>query len=316
MTTVTLAELIKDLNLETIYKGEQEKILINTSDINRPGLQLANYFSFFAEGTSERLQVIGLIELAFLNELKAETRKKRLDKFFSYQLPCVILCRGIEPILDMKNAAIKYKRPLLKTDLITTEFINYASNYLNSKLAPRMTQHGVLVDVYGVGILLLGESGIGKSETALELIKRGHRLVSDDVVNIKKVASKRLIGEAPEAIRYFLEIRGIGIIDIKAMYGVGAIINVKEIDLVVELVPWEKEVYCERLGLDETFINILDVNVHKITIPIKPGRNLAIIIEAAARDYRLKKAGYNAAEHLSQKIFAANKSNKKLRDDN
>jgi len=310
---VTIPELIKDLNLDVIYKGNQDNIFITTSDVNRPGLQLANFFTCFGEGTAERLQVIGLIELAFLNELDAETRKERLDKYFSYQLPSVILCRDMDPIPDMKNAAHKYERPLLKSEMVTTEFINYASNYLNSKLAPRMTQHGVLVDIYGIGVLLIGESGIGKSETALELVKRGHRLVSDDVVNIKKVARKRLIGEAPKVLRHFLEIRGIGIIDVKAMYGVGAIINTKEIDLVVELVPWEKESFCDRLGLDETFINFLDVNVHKITIPIKPGRNLAIIIEAAAKDYRLKKAGYNAAEQLTEKIFGTKNKKFKLK---
>jgi HPr kinase/phosphorylase len=307
MITVTIPELIKDLNLEVVYQGEQDKIFINTSDINRPGLQLANYFTFFAEGTAARLQVIGLIEVAFLNDLDAKTRKERLDKYFSYELPCVILCRAMEPIPEIKAAALKHKRSLLKTDLVTTEFINIASNYLNSKLAPRLTQHGVLVDVYGLGVLLLGESGIGKSETALELVKRGHRLVSDDVVNIKKVARNRLIGEAPEAIRHFMEIRGVGIIDVQAMYGVGATINAKGIDLVVELEPWEKGSHCERLGLDETFLNLLGVDIHKITIPVKPGRNLAIIIEAAARDYRLKKLGYNAAQHLNDRIIALNK---------
>ena len=205
--SVTIPELIKDLNLEVIYKGNQKNISIKTSDVNRPGLQLANFFTYFDEGTSERLQVIGLIELAFLNELDAKTRKERLDKYFSYQIPCVILCRGMDPIPDMKKAAIKYERPLLKSELITTEFINNASNYLNSKLAPQMTQHGVLVDVYGTGVLLIGESGIGKSETALELIKRGHRLVSDDVVNIKKVASKRPNwGSTGRVLRHFLEI--------------------------------------------------------------------------------------------------------------
>jgi len=313
---VTIPQLIKDLNLEIIYKGNKDNILISTSDINRPGLQLSNFFTFFEEGTSERLQVIGLIELAFLNELDVETRQERLDKYFSFELPCVILCRGMDPMTDIKKAALKYDRPLLKSELVTTEFMTCASNYLNSKLAPRMTQHGVLVDVYGIGVLLIGESGIGKSETALELVKRGHRLVGDDVVNIKKVARKRLIGEAPEVLRHFLEIRGIGIIDVKAMYGVGAIINTKEIDLVVELVPWEKELSCDRLGLDEAFISFLDVNVHKITIPIKPGRNLAIIIEAAARDYRLKKAGYNAAEHLTQKIFGTKNKKFKLKNFN
>ncbi len=303
MTFVTLPELIKDLDLEIIYDGQNERVQIDTSNINRPGLQFANYFTFFAEDTSARLQVIGLVEMAYLNDLKINTRKTRLNKYFSYALPCVILCRGLDPTPEMIEAAQKYQRTLLKTNNITTEFVSIAVNYLDDKLAPRISQHGVLVDVYGLGVLLLGESGIGKSETALELIKRGHRLVSDDVVKIKKVASHRLIGEAPENIRYYMEIRGIGIINVQAMYGVGAIMNAKSIDLVVQLDPWEKGSYCERLGLDEEFINILDVAVHKITIPVKPGRNLAIIVEAAARDFRLKKLGYNAAEELNKKLF-------------
>lgn len=314
MASVALAELIKDLNLEIVYEGEYNQVAINTSDINRPGLQFASYFTFFAEETSARLQVIGLVEMAYLNDLETKTRKMRLDNYFSYPLPCVILCREMDPTPEMIETAKKYKRTLLKTDLITTEFISIAVNYLDNKLAPRMNQHGVLVDVYGVGVLITGESGIGKSETALELIKRGHRLVSDDVVNIKKVSKHRLIGEAPETIRYFMEIRGIGIINVQAMYGVGAIINAKGIDLIVQLETWEKGSYCERLGLDEEFINLLGVDIHAITIPVKPGRNLAIIIEAAARDYRLKKMGYNAAVELHKNILALNSS--KLDDEN
>lgn len=306
MTVVTLPDLIKDLNLKVVYEGEHHKTSIDTSNVNRPGLQFANYFTFFAEETSARLQVIGLVEMAYLNDLNPNTRKMRLDNYFSYPLPCVILCREMDPTPEMLDAAKKHKCPLLNTDLITTEFISIVVNYLDHKLAPHMNQHGVLVDVYGVGVLLLGESGIGKSETALELIKRGHRLVSDDVVNIKKVSQHRLVGEAPESIRYFMEIRGIGIINVQTMYGVGAIINAKGIDLVVQLETWEKGSYCERLGLDEEFINFLGVDVHKITIPVKPGRNLAIIIEAAARDYRLKKMGYNAAEELNKNLLAIN----------
>lgn len=303
MAFVTLPQLIKDLNLEILYPGDSEhseQVTINTSNINRPGLQFANYFVGFADETATRLQVIGYLEMAYLRDINAKALKARLNKYFSHPLPCVVLCRNLIPTPEMFEASQKYKRTLLRTELITTEFISIAVNYLDDQLAPRIEQHAVLVNVYGLGVLLVGESGIGKSETALELIKRGHRLISDDVVSIKKVARARLIGEAPERIRYFMEIRGIGIINVHEMYGVGAIMNATSIDLVVQLEPWEKGSYCERLGLDEQFMNILDVNIHKITIPVKPGRNLAIIVEAAARDFRLKKMGYNAAEELTK----------------
>lgn len=305
MAVVTLPQLIKDLHLEIVYLGDPENsgnIGIHTSDINRPGLQFANYFVDFDDGTATRLQVIGHLEMTYLRNLNEKTLKTRLKKYFSYPLPCVVLCRNLTPTAEMIEAAQKNKKTILRTELITTEFISVAVNYLDNILAPQMEQHGVLVNVYGLGVLLLGESGIGKSETALELIKRGHRLISDDVVNIKKVARNRLIGEAPQNIRHFMEIRGIGIINVREMYGVGAIMNATSIDLVVQLEPWEKGSYCERLGLDEQFINILGVNVHQITIPIKPGRNLAIIVEAAARDSRLKKMGYNAAEELTNQL--------------
>ncbi|MDD2401884.1 MAG: HPr(Ser) kinase/phosphatase [Clostridia bacterium] len=309
MASVSLSDLIKDLNLDVICKGEYDNINITTSDINRPGLQFANYFAFFAEDTSTRLQVVGMIEMVYINDLEPMVRKKRLEQYFSYPIPCVIICRDLEPSQDMIEIAIRNNQTLLKTKLITTKFINQVVNYLDNKLAPRMNLHAVLVDVYGLGILLMGESGIGKSETALELIKRGHRLVSDDVVNIKKVATDRLIGEPPESIRYFMEIRGIGIINVQAMYGVGAIINAKSVDLVVNLISWKDGLTCERLGIDEEFTSILDVAVRQITIPVKPGRNLAIIIEAAARDFRLKKLGYNAAQILNDNIIKLNETN-------
>ena len=305
MTFVTLAQLIRDMNLEMVNQVAQEKyekIQIKTSNINRPGLQFANYFIGFAEETASRLQVIGALEMAYLHDLKLKTLITRLNKFFSYPLPCVILCRNLTPTPEMVEAAQKYQRALLRTDLITTEFISVAVNYLDDKLAPRIERHGVLVNVYGLGVLLSGESGIGKSETALELIKRGHRLISDDVVSIKKVPRIRVFGEPPERPRHFMEIRGIGIINVHEMYGVGAIMNASSIDYVVEMVPWEKNSNCERLGLDEHYMNILGVNVPKITIPVKPGRNLAIIVEAAARDFRLKKMGYYAANELMKKL--------------
>lgn len=310
MAFVTLPQLIEDLNLEILYPGDSEQseqVTINTSNINRPGLQFANYFKDFADETATRLQVIGYLEMAYLHDINAKALKTRLNKYFSHPLPCVVLCRNLIPCQEMIEASQKYKRALLRTELITTEFISLAVNYLDDQLAPRLEQHAVLVNVYGLGVLLVGESGIGKSETALELIKRGHRLISDDVVSIKKVARTRLIGESPERIRYFMEIRGIGIINVSEMYGVGAIMNATSIDLVVQLEPWEKGSYCERLGLDEQFMDILGVNIHKITIPVKPGRNLAIIVEAAARDFRLKKMGYNAAEELTKMLAAEQK---------
>jgi HPr kinase/phosphorylase len=304
MSVISINDLIHELELDVITKGSCLEACFVSSDINRPGLQFANYFDDFGKGTAARLQIVGNMEIDYITQLDSKTRNEIFEKYFSYPIPCVIMTRDLNPPKEMIEKAVKYDRPILKSSLITTRFIHKAIDYLDSKLAPHTTQHGNLVDVYGIGVMITGESGMGKSETALELIKRGHRLVTDDVVEIKKVAENRLIGEAPQVTQYFMEIRGIGIIDIKAMYGVSAIINNKPIDLVINLEYWDREHYYDRLGMDEEFISILGVNVPKLTIPVRPGRNLAIIVEVAARNFRLKNMGYNAPYELDNRIIA------------
>lgn len=299
MLSVPIEKFVEDLQLEVLYKDDCKYINISTTDVNRPGLQLAGFFDYFAY---ERVQVIGKVEMTYLRGLDMITRRKRLDKYLQYPIPCIIVSRGMDIPDELIEIAQLYKRPLFRTYKDTTQFINRMMNYLEGVLAPRITRHGVLVDVYGVGILLLGDSGIGKSETALELVKRGHRLVADDAVEIKRVSDNRLVGEAPELIKHFMEVRGIGIIDIRAMYGAGAIINSKSIDLVITLEIWDNNKVYDRLGLVEESIDILDVTLPKITIPVRPGRNLAIIVEVAAMNFRLKNSGYHAAQVLNQRL--------------
>jgi HPr kinase/phosphorylase len=299
MNAIPMDEFIRDLNLEVVYPGDRDQILIDTSDLNRPGLQFAGFFDYFA---ADRIQVVGKVEMTYLEGLSSDMRRERLRRYFQYEIPCVVVSRGMDPPPEMVEEAIQYKRPILKSNLDTTKFFNKAINYLDAKLAPRITRHGGLVDVYGVGIMLMGESGIGKSETALELIKRGHRLVADDVVDIKKISDDSLLGEAPETIRHFMEIRGIGIIDIKAMYGAGAVIDSKTIDMVIHLEAWDNKKEYDRLGLIEEYTSILDVRLPELILPVRPGRNLAIIVEVAARNYRLKDMGYNAAQELNNRI--------------
>lgn len=302
MSSISIENIIDTLNLEIIYCDQDTlSIDIDTSDINRPGLQFAGFFDYFAH---DRIQVLGKVEMTYLKQLDEDIRRKYLDKYFSYDIPCTIISRGMEIPDYILYYAKKYKRPILRSEMTTTKLINKLIGYLDSQLAPRITKHGVLVDVYGVGIFLMGESGIGKSETALELIKRGHRLVADDAVEIKKVAEQRLVGEAPELIRHFMEIRGIGIIDIKAMYGVGAIINNKPLDLAIYLEFWDDNKEYDRLGLVEEYTEILGVELPKIVIPVRPGRNLAIIVEVAARNWRLKKLGYHSARELDNRLNA------------
>src|SRR5690554_6812817 len=247
--------------------------------------------------------------MSYLSKLDRDKKLEHLDEFFSADLPCVIVTRGMEIPKYIVDCAVKYNCPLLRSHKATTILMNKLVNYLDSELAPRITRHGVLLDVYGVGILLMGESGIGKSETALELIKRGHRLVADDAVEIKKVAEHRLIGESPELIKHFMELRGIGIIDIKAMYGVGAVINNKPLDLAIQLEFWDSNKEYDRLGLVDEYTEILGAKVPKIVVPVRPGRNLAIIVEVAARNWRLKKLGYNAAQVIDDRLKALIQTN-------
>jgi HPr kinase/phosphorylase len=291
--------LIKELELDVVYDGDSAEIDITTSDINRPGLQFSGFFDYFAQ---DRIQIIGKVEMTYLEFMEPGIRDERLDRFFSHDIPCAIISRNMEVPDYIMKAAARYKRPILRSKMVTTSLIHKLIIYIDSVLAPTTTRHGVLVDVYGVGVLLMGESGIGKSETALELVKRGHRLVADDAVDIKRVAENRLIGESPPLIRHFMEIRGVGIIDVKAMYGVGAVINNKPLDIVIFMEIWDNKKEYDRLGLSQEYSEILGVKLPKIVIPVRPGRNLAIIVEVAARSWRLKNMGYFAAHELNDRL--------------
>ncbi len=306
MSRISIEDMIQVLDMEVIYEGRSLSIDIETSDINRPGLQFAGFFDYF---TIERIQVIGKVEMTYLESMDPDIRKIQLERFFSSGIPCVLISRNMDVPQYLMDSAVKFQCPVIRSRKATTTIIQRMINYLNSALAPRITRHGVLVDVYGEGVLLMGESGIGKSETALELIKRGHRLVADDAVEIKKVAENRLIGESPKLIRHFMEIRGIGIIDVKAMYGVGAVINTKAIDMVVYLEFWDSNKEYDRLGLSEEHTVILGAKLPKVILPVRPGRNLAIIIEVAVRNWRLKQMGYNAAQELDNRLTAMMQTN-------
>ena len=297
---VSLAKIIKDFSLETIYLPDNpEQLFVSNVEVNRPGLQLAGYYEFF---DSERVQIIGKSEDSYLDELADDELCKCLDAFFSKKPPMVIVSRRLNISEAMKNAAEKYKVPLLRTEDSTSGFLSSLIAFLNVQLAPRITRHGVLVEVYGEGILILGESGVGKSETAIELVKRGHRLIADDAVEIRKVSSKSLVGSSPENIRHFIELRGIGIINASRIFGVGAVKLTEKIDMIINLEPWDADKVYDRMGLDNQTTEILDIKVPSLTIPVKPGRNLAVILEVAAMNNRQKKMGYNAAHDLLHKL--------------
>ena len=308
MEYITLDKLIDDLKLEIVYgANNMDEVKITGSDVNRPGLQMAGYFDKFAY---ERVQIIGNVEWHFFNGLSEELRYERTKKMLSFPIPALVISRDLPIFPEMIELAIQYNRSILRTSLSTTKFVNELINHLDYLLAPEMTVHGVLVEVYGMGILIIGKSGVGKSETALELVKRGHRLVADDAVEIKRVEDE-LRGQAPDLIRHFMEIRGIGILDIERLYGVGAIKKNEFIDLVIELEFWEETKEYDRVGLDEDCIDLLGIRVQKLVIPVRPGRNLAMIVEVAARNTRQKKLGYNAAEELNNRIKDQIKSRKR-----
>ncbi len=292
-------DFVKALSLNILSPSAKKEWDIRTTDINRPGMQLCGFYEYFAY---ERPQVIGKVEMNYIESLEPDQRREVLKKYFSYNLPCVIICRGMMPPSELIEEAKLRDVAVYQTPMITTRFTFNAVNYLNTVLAPRVTRHGVLVDVYGIGVMLTGDSGVGKSEAALELIKRGHQLVADDVVDIRRVSDKRLIGEAPEMIRHFMEIRGIGIIDIRAMYGVGSVVLSKSIDLIMHMEHWDQNKEYDRLGLTEETITIMGVKVPHQIMPVRPGRNLAIIIEVAARNLSLKRLGYNAARELDRRL--------------
>ena len=296
--TVSLAKIIKEHSLETIYLPQDaENILISTTEVNRPGLQLVGFYEFF---DNTRIQIIGKSECAYLEA--AQNEEEIIDKLFASKPSTVVVTRGLEIAEKFLPFAQKYSVPLLRTNVSTSEFASTLIAFLNVQLAPRITRHGVLVEVYGEGILLLGESGVGKSETAIELVKRGHRLIADDAVEIRKVSSKSLVGSAPDNIRHFIELRGIGIINASRIFGAGSVKLTEKIDLVVNIEPWDTNKVYDRMGIENQTTNILGLDISSLTIPVKPGRNLAVIIEVAAMNNRQKKLGYNAAEDLLNKL--------------
>ena len=299
---VSVAELAKKLELiPVIPEINTNDIYITQAEVNRPALQLAGFFDHFS---SSRVQIIGNVEYIYINNIleKDENCNQILDRLFSAQIPCLVFCRGKQPCDKIVDFGRKYGVPVFISKDSTSEFTAEVIRWLSVELAPRISIHGVLVDVFGEGILITGESGIGKSEAALELLKRGHRLVSDDVVEIKRVSKDTLIGSSPAVTRFFIELRGIGIIDVKTLFGVESVKMTQSIDLVIQLEDWNKETDYDRLGLDEHYIEYLGNKVVAHALPIRPGRNLAIIVEAAAINHRQKKMGYNAAEELYKRV--------------
>ena len=297
--SVDLARIIKEFSLEAIYlPAPAEEILISNNDVNRPGLQLGGYYEFF---DNTRIQIIGRSEESFIKHFKIEKYFELVDEFFSKKPAAVIISRSMT-LEGFAEAAQKYGVPVLRTEEATSAFMAQLIAFLNLSLAPRITRHGVLIEVYGEGILLLGESGVGKSETAIELVKRGHRLIADDAVEIRRVSNKSLVGAAPNNIRHFIELRGIGIVNVSRIFGVGAVKLTEKIDFVINIEPWDSEKVYDRMGLEEQTTEILGLELPSVTIPVKPGRNLAVIIEVAAMNNRQKKLGYNAAADLLSRL--------------
>ncbi|MDR2903283.1 MAG: HPr(Ser) kinase/phosphatase [Clostridiales bacterium] len=299
--SVPIESLVEEFNLKILTeKVDITQKVLEHPEINRPALQMAGFFDFF---DSDRLQIMGLVEYTYLERMQQEERDKTLKKLFEYNLPCCVVCRDLEPFPEMIRYAEENDIPVLSSSASTTDFMGEVIRWLKVYLAPRVTIHGVLIDIYGEGVLIMGESGIGKSETALELIKRGHRLVADDAVEIKKVSNQTLIGSCPEIIRYFIELRGIGIIDVKQMFGVESIKATQNIDLIIKLEVWDKNKEYNRFGLHEEYMEILGNSIICHAIPIRPGRNLAVICESAAINHRQKKMGYNAAQVLNERVM-------------
>jgi len=298
--TVPLSKVIKELALETIFMpGDPENILISSMDVNRPGLELNRFYDYY---DTRRIIVFGNAETSFLKSISSQERAEVLNEIFSKKPPAAIVARNIEPMPELLNAVKVNEIPLLGTPETTSSLVAALVSFMNVELAPRITRHGVLVEVYGEGILLVGDSGVGKSETAIELIKRGHRLIADDAVEIRRVSAKSLVGQAPENIRHFIELRGIGIINARRIFGMGAVKMTEKIDMVINLEIWDNQKVYDRMGIDSEYTEILGIKVPVLTIPVKPGRNLAIIIEVAAMNNRQKKMGYNAAQELMQNL--------------
>lgn len=300
MYTVPLADLTREFNLEMLFQASDfEKIQVIVEDVNRPALQLTGFFEHFEPA---RLQVIGLVEDTYLKGLTSEQRVVAFDRLFAYRPPALIYARGLAPYDECMVMARKHNITILRTPDTTSEFVSTMIATLKHYLAPRLTRHGVLVEVHGEGMLLLGESGVGKSEAAIELVKRGHRLIADDAVEIRKDGAYQLSGSAPELIRHYIELRGIGVIDVRQLFGMRTVKTESQLDLIVHLEPWDQTKFYDRLGIEDHFTEIMDVKVPIVTIPVRPGRNLASIVEVAALNNRHRRYGYNAAQELARRV--------------
>jgi len=299
---VRVAELVQQFHLEVAAGENGLRRTVETDDLNRPGLAISGYFNYYP---AERLQILGRTEITFLETLSSEVRRERLERLCDDRTPCFIVTRGMQPPVELIEAANAKDIPVLRSNVATTTLLSRITSFLEQRLAPTATIHGVLVDVYGVGMLITGSSGIGKSETALELVKRGHRLVADDAVEIRQTADNRLFGSAPDLIRHLLEIRGLGILNVMTLFGAGAVRTQKNISLVVRLENWEPGKQYDRLGLEEEKIKIIDTEVPLLVVPVRPGRNLAVILEVAAMNFRLKRMGLNAALQFTNRLTEA-----------
>ncbi len=298
--SVSLEKMLKELSLSVLYTPKDvSDIYISSQDVNRPGLMLAGYEEYF---DSQRVEFMGLAELEYAKSLGDNETVNCLERFFCKKPALVVVSRGIDPGEKFLEIAGKYEVPVVQSSEPTSAIMSATISYLGVELAPRITRHGVLVEVYGEGVLLLGDSGVGKSETALELINRGHRLIADDAVEIRRVSNKTLVGSAPDNIRHFIELRGVGVLNARRLFGIGAVKLTEKIDMVIQLEPWDNDKVYDRLGLDSEYMNILDIEVPVNIVPVKPGRNLSIIIEAAAMNNRQKKMGYNAAQELLSQL--------------
>lgn len=298
--TIALAKVVEEFNLEIVHESSDFKEKqVTMSDVNRPGLQLTGFYDYF---DPERIQIIGKVETTYLSGISPEERMKQFQALMAQKIVTLIVCHGMEVFPECLEMAKKYDVTILKSPRVTSELMAGIISALKVAMAPRITRHGVLVEVYGEGLLLLGESGVGKSETAIELVKRGHRLIADDAVEIRRVSDTTLVGSAPELIKYYIELRGIGVVDVRRLFGVGAIKPTERIDLVINIEQWQDGMMYDRLGLENQYTSILGINVPSLTVPVKPGRNLAVIIEVAAMNNRQKRMGYNAAVEFTKQI--------------
>ncbi|NGY93065.1 HPr kinase/phosphorylase [Bacillus megaterium] len=299
MVKVRTKDIIEKFKLELISGEEGIDRPISTSDISRPGIEMAGYFTYYP---AERIQLLGKTELSFFKQLDEEQKKVRMEKMCTDITPAIIVSREMDIPKELIEASERESVPVLRSSFKTTRLSSHLTNFLESRLAPTTALHGVLVDIYGIGVLIMGKSGVGKSETALELVKRGHRLVADDCVEIRQEDQDTLVGNAPGLIEHLLEIRGLGIINVMTLFGAGAVRSYKRISLVIQLETWDQQKHYDRLGLEEDKMKIIDTDVTKITLPVRPGRNLAVIIEVAAMNFRLKRMGINAAEQFSARL--------------